>query len=498
MDASDATVEPRDPFIDLLRVVAIGVVVVGHWATTTIVWEAERVSSVNALAEIPATRLVTWIVQVMPLVFFAGGFANVMSLARAPDTLGYLQTRLRRLLTPAAAFLTIWLALGLAVELTDPSGPGKVRAAETAALPLWFLGIYVVVVAAAPAMWRLHRRARWWVPAGLAASVALVDVVAIGFDVADLGGLNYALVWLLAHQIGFFYADGTLRRMSSAAAAMLAAGGLAALVLLTTAGGYAVSLVGVPGGVRDNAEPPTLAMVAATVWLVGLVLSVRPLVLRRGVGRGRPVRFLHRMLLSTYLWHITALMVTAGTWRAAGLPDPEIGTAGWWTLRPLWVLAGLPPLVVLLAVVRRFEIHPEPPRDPRPPSPAIPVGIAFGVFAIAVGLLGFGETGFLPLAPLEGEAVLMFDFNPVQNVVHLLVGGGVLAACGSERWRVPALVAGSVAFLVVGFGEFAGLMPRLGMNDAGAVAHVVVGAAALLGAAAAVGIRRRSAPGVGA
>ena len=77
----------RDRFVDLVRVAAIVVVVVGHWATSTIVWEPGHVASVNALAEIPATRLVTWVVQVMPLVFFAGGMdAATRSAIRAALT----------------------------------------------------------------------------------------------------------------------------------------------------------------------------------------------------------------------------------------------------------------------------------------------------------------------------------------------------------------------------------------------------------------------------
>jgi hypothetical protein len=257
------------------------------------------------------------------------------------------------------------------------------------------------------------------------------------------------------------------------------------MVFLIAAADYAVSLVGVPGGVRDNAEPPTLMMVAGTAWLVGLALLLRPAALRwmRRPGPARAVSRLHRVLLSTYLWHITALMVAAAVWRVAGLPEPAIGSGGWWALRPLWVLAGLPPLVALLAVVRGFEIHPAPEDLPIVRARPIRVAAAFGVFAIAVGLLGFGETGFLPLAPTVGEAVLMFDFNPVQNVVHLLVGAGVIAAAQSGRWRLPALVAGAAVFLALGLGHLGGVVPRLGMNSASAVAHLVSGGAALAGAA---------------
>ncbi len=481
----------RDPFIDWLRVTAMGFVVAGHWATTTIVWDPERVSSINALSVIPSVRISTWIVQVMPLVFFAGGFSNAMSLGRAGTSLSYVRMRMRRLLTPTAAFLAIWLVIGLVIEMTDPTGSGKARAAEAAALPLWFLGIYVIAVAAAPAMWRLHRRYRWWVPGLLGAGVVLVDLFAIGFDVEDLGGLNYAFVWLLAHQVGFFYADGTLRRLGLRGALGLAGGGLAALVALVTVFGYPVSLVGVPGG-RSNAEPPTLAIIAATAWLVGLVLALRPAVLRwlERERTRRTVSRLHGLLLSTYVWHITALMFGAGLWRAAGWPEPAIGSGGWWLQRIPWLVLASIPLVALLWIVRRFEIHPEPTHRIGDTSVLASVSIGLGVFAIAVGLLGFGETGFLPLAPTEGEAILMFDFNPVQNVVHLLIGFAVLAAAGSPRWTWWVTPVGAVTFAVIGLGHWAGWLDRLGMNGTSAATHVIVGSVALIGAAG-VGLRAR-------
>ena len=50
--------------------------------------------------------------------------------------------------------------------------------------PLWFLGVYLVVVAVAPLMIRLHERFRWWVPAAMVAGAIAAD--AIGF----MGGLR--------------------------------------------------------------------------------------------------------------------------------------------------------------------------------------------------------------------------------------------------------------------------------------------------------------------
>ena len=70
--------------------------------------------------------------------------------------------------------------------------------------------------------------------------VAVVAVAAVAVDaVAFIGQvhlvryLNILWVWLLPHQIGFFYGDGRMQRMSARGRWTMALGGLAAMVLLT-------------------------------------------------------------------------------------------------------------------------------------------------------------------------------------------------------------------------------------------------------------------------
>ncbi len=86
----------RDRFIDLLRVIGVAIVVFGHWAVFVVFWEGDTIRGVNALSVIPALRPVTWIVQVMPLMFFIGGFANSRSLDRHEgSTRAFLSNRIR-------------------------------------------------------------------------------------------------------------------------------------------------------------------------------------------------------------------------------------------------------------------------------------------------------------------------------------------------------------------------------------------------------------------
>ena len=77
-----ATPAGRDRFADLLRVVSIVVVVAGLWLMAVVVWRDGRVEGGNALALVPGLWLATWLLQVMPLFFFVGGLANLVSARR--------------------------------------------------------------------------------------------------------------------------------------------------------------------------------------------------------------------------------------------------------------------------------------------------------------------------------------------------------------------------------------------------------------------------------
>ena len=79
-------------------------------------------------------------------------------------------------------------------------------------------------------------------------------------------------------------------------------------------------------------------------------------------------------------------------------------------------------------------------------------GYAFGGVYIAVGLIGFALTGFSGFAATEGPRLILFEINPLHNIVHLLIGGGLIAgAAGGEAAarKVTTLVAATYALVGV-------------------------------------------------
>jgi Acyltransferase family len=95
-----ATPVDRDRFADLLRVASILAVVAGHWLMAVVVWRDGRVQGGNALSLVPGLWLSTWLLQVMPLFFFVGGLANLVSARRAGSWARFVRGRAARLLRP--------------------------------------------------------------------------------------------------------------------------------------------------------------------------------------------------------------------------------------------------------------------------------------------------------------------------------------------------------------------------------------------------------------
>jgi fucose 4-O-acetylase-like acetyltransferase len=450
-----ATPAERDRFADLLRVASIVVVVAGHWLMAVVTWRDGRVEAGNALALAPGLWVATWVLQVMPLFFFVGGLANLVSARRGGGWVGFVRGRASRLLRPTVAFLAVW---GVAAAVLAAAGVPEAilhPAARLVVQPLWFLGLYLLVVALAPAMLRLHRRFGPAVVVWLGLAAGAVDLLSRAAEAVDFMGrlpdldrladLNFLLVWLFAHQLGFLYADGTLTAWPRRAHAAMAAGGLAALAGLTASGAWPASMVGLPGDRVSNMNPPSLCIVALTVWLVGLAMLVRDPV-RRWLARPRPwamVVTAGSALMTLFLWHLTALFLAVLALHPLGLTRLPAGTPAWWALRPLWLLVPAAMLVPLVGLFARLERpRPAPPAARSAPArgrapatgPAPFLAAVAGMAAVIVGLLGVAVAGIWPLPGPAGNLAGL-RINAGAGLLCLAAGALLLAAAGRPPTR---------------------------------------------------------------
>jgi hypothetical protein len=419
----------RDRYVDLLRVVSLATVILGHWLMAAPVTAADgSVHVTNVLALVPALQPLTWLLQIMPVFFLVGGFAHATALtspARRGGTYAdFARSRAGRLLRPTAAFIAVWTALAVAAGLAGVD-QGLVRVAlRTVAQPLWFLGVYLGLVAVAPVMYRLHRRLGWAVPVVLLALTGGVDLLRFGGH-AQIAYANLVFVWLGVHQLGFFYADGRLGRWRWP----FAIGGLAALVALTVTGPYPISMVGVPGDKVSNMSPPTLALAAQAVFLTGLVMLARGPV-TRWLDRARVWRAVvvaNGMAMTAFLWHLSAAIVVLGVALSRGWDEGPVGTLGWWLTRPLGLGAAAVLTWGLITVFRRFDA-------PRVVEPVRGAGwvAAVGMAACTVGMFGLSTVGFGGL--VAGRVAMMIGLPVTAPLTVALIAAGA----GLIRFSHPA------------------------------------------------------------
>jgi Acyltransferase family len=362
----------RDRAVDALRSLATLGVVFGHWIVSAVVLQAGgHLAGDSPLKYMPGFAPLSWVLQPLAIFFFVGGRVGSHSYgsARARGT-GYgtwFAQRLRRLLRPTIALALTW-GLVLAGLASAGMAPETIHTLMWLAFsPLWFLGVYAVLIALTPLV--QTRGVRIAVLAGLV--VAATDGARFAFGdagwVESVRNINIFAGWLVPYCLGTAWVSGAFTRRRLAIA--MFAGGAAATAALIVWGGYPASMVGVPGAAISNLKPPTLA--AVTFGLAqcgGALLLCRPL--RRLMGqppadeprsvhrtspRATPRQFLWAAValinlstITVFLWHQTAMLLT--TVVSLGLHQPYFGLHTS-PDSPLWVVARLAWMPVFAAVL---------------------------------------------------------------------------------------------------------------------------------------------------
>ncbi len=353
---ADATPPERERVIDFVRVAAISVVVLWHWVFSITQWNRSgQLIMPNLISHVPALWLATWLLQIMPLFFVVGGYSNLASWQgvqrRGQGTYSFWKRRLRRLLRPAVALAAVWGLVDLLAVTAGGQSTNVLHWGMVTFVPLWFLGTYAGVILLVPVTARLHERFGLAVPAVLASAMLI----------AGRGYVTTLLVWIFAHQLGYFWRDGRTSRKGRStelkAALALSGFGIASLALLTTIGGYPQSMVATAGEHFSNMFPTTICIAALSVLQFGLILLFRP-ALDRWLQRRHIWRLVvaaNAIAMTIFCWHMTALIIVIISFGALGghlLSEP---TSAWWIWRPFWLIAPGVVLVGLVAIFSRIE-----------------------------------------------------------------------------------------------------------------------------------------------
>jgi hypothetical protein len=431
---ADRTPEARNRYVDFLRALSILAVVVGHWLISA-PYFANGVPAYSHLLDLaPWSRYLTWLFQVMPVFFFVGGFSNGVSwesaLRKELSYRNWFDSRTRRLIGPVLPLLVAWGVM-VAVAHSNGVSAGMIHIGSKVALvPVWFLAVYIMVVALVPlshAAWRRWGFASVMVPV---VAAALIDFAFFVGDLQVLGWLNYPFVWLAVHQLGYAWHDRRL--VGGGVGVPIFVIGFLALVGMTHFGPYPLSLVGVPSDEISNTLPPKLPLIALAAAQIGLALTFETRMRRWLEGRVQwaATILINGMIMTIFLWHSTVMMLLVGLafWVLPGVLAQHPNTSEWWLTRPLWLIVYTVVTLPFLLVFGRFE-RPSATETLRP----APVWLQLlGCIIACAGLAmlaldGVGGDGWLGLrwipllTPLIGAGLA--GFGPLAAIGTGLSGG---------------------------------------------------------------------------
>lgn len=439
------TPDDRDRFIDAIRAFAIVIVVLGHGFLALVAWHDQVPRAGNLLSEYPTGQLITWLFQVMPLFFFAGGYSNTASWEhRGGATYAqWMWRRAQRLLRPLWGYLFVMVPIALVLGVSTKaaiSTPILVIATQL----LWFLGIYLIVTALTPVLVFVEVRHAWaFIVAGLA-SIAIIDAARLHQWGGALPLLNFVLVWSLLASLGSRFRHGLLSGQTAVAMSSVALAVNVLIVLVLQ--WYPRSMVGMPGDRISNVAPPTLALTMHGLMVIGLAVAfaepMRRLMTKTQVWR--TTVHINLVMMTIYLWHLPVLMTLFLIERTIGFDRPTRITS---TIGPVpdkgfW-LASIPHWFAFVALVMAVVRLMWPleylriswwDREIRHSPRGATVLSAIGAVLTGLALLMLSAGG-LTLVPLRTTSYLGLPLNAVIALILLVLGAALLKRAGAQPTR---------------------------------------------------------------
>jgi len=395
LELARATPASRNRYVDLLRAASILAVVYGHWLAAAPFRDGQgSLQFTHLLAAQPGSQYLTWVIQVMPVFFFVGGYSNGISWRgakrRGQDFSAWLDGRLRRLIGPTLPVVLVWAVLGFVAPRFGVDAEWAGRGSQAALIPLWFLAVYLVIALLVPLTHAL------WERLGLG-SLLLLGLPAFALDAQFflreegtptplLSWLNYLAVWCTVHQLGYAWLDG---RLAGARRLLMFLVGFGGVVVATKYGPYPLSMVGVPGDLVSNTTPPKAVILLLGIGQVGGLLLLEDRA-RRWLASDRAwaaTVLINGMIMTVFLWHMTVLVLGIGLSQATGGwgLGAEPASGPWWAWKALWMVAWTCALALAVGPLMRFE-------RPRPgiAAPAWRQVVAALSFSTGLGLMAYG------------------------------------------------------------------------------------------------------------
>ncbi|CAN3130301.1 acyltransferase family protein [Mycobacterium sp. smrl_JER01] len=419
-----ATPPDRDRAIDVIRITALVGVIIGHTVMATSIIRDEVFIWSNLLTASPLFQALTWVFQIMPLFFFVGVAASAQSWQAGHSWGNWVLRRCTRLYRPVFYYLAFWAVALVVLRMLLPVHVYEPVAGISTQL-LWFLGAYVLVLAAVPVLTRITTTARFVAAvAALYGLVAVVDVARLNADGWPVVGFLNLAMWLIPGVFGIAYRRGLLRPRT---ALFVGVGALTVNVALVALGPYELSLVGIEGQQLTNMFPPTLLLAGHAIMLCALAIAAAPAITRW--ARRPRVWWLTAIgnsgAMTLYLWHIPPLLAVHLVFDYLGRPRFDPGAPDFVALSVLQTIVMVLAVGVAFVLLRPLENDPLPLWDggyvagPGPRSAAVGILLCVaGAATLASVGWGLKDQGLYFIAVMLGALVAaraLADQSPAEH-----------------------------------------------------------------------------------
>ncbi|OBF99830.1 acyltransferase [Mycobacterium sp. 852014-52450_SCH5900713] len=421
-EVAAATPADRDRVLDVIRITSLIGVVLGHTVMAISIIENHVLIWDNLLTTSVVFQAATWLLQIMPLFFFAGAAACLSSWSAGTNWGDWLMKRCTRLFRPVFYYLAFWaVALTVLYQILPQHIYEPVAGVSTQLL--WFLGAYVLVLAAMPVLYSINSAGRLAAAvAGVYATIAAIDAIRLHWPaMMPLGYLNLA-VWLIPAMFGIAYRR---RLLTGRAAFVIAAIGFAVDVALVHWGPYQISMVGTGDHQLSNTSPPSLLLAGHAIILSALAIAAAPTIAR---WAQRPRVWWWTAIgnsgaMTLYLWHMPVLLGVHLVFDCLGCPRYP-GSRDFLAVSLAQLLVVAVAVAVLFVALRPLENNPLSGWDGAPTVTGRGRGTAIGALLCVAGVAilaairwGLKDDGLVCMAVM----------------VTALVGARVVAAASAKR-----------------------------------------------------------------
>ena len=246
----------------------------------------------------------SWYLNGLAIFFFCNGFSNSLAwysnIGRDGSVWEFLANRINSILGPMLVLIIFGsisihysISNNLIPEYLVTSNDSLHPTAEFLLWPLWLVSIYLVVLMFSPVTAYFHKKSSILSIFFLLAVFLFVDLFTFTETFFYIKYLNYLFFWLFIHQLGYFYADGTLQNIKMLYYFLLSSFSYLSLFLINSDSSSLASVSNFRLTIDTNEDPPTLIMLLSSIGLISFVLLFR--------------NYGEKLLKNKYIWSLVSL-----------------------------------------------------------------------------------------------------------------------------------------------------------------------------------------------